>query len=374
MRIPGFLPLLLAREFFYRKSWSSVSPVLISDFEDIQAHLRSFNSDIEIQNFIDEKRKVVQDLRHHLVQLQQWADDTRMKRLEAIIDRLKARGWSKEIGWLGKRDRYHPFFDVPAIAVSMPFGPQSWTQDIQDATITLLQKRREEVTTKRRKVLMRRRREENRETLSSLLTSLGELAPRMREFVSFPEIKRLLDAPYNVKLTCTDFAGIQPLLPKRVVQWRINAQKRVIDEFQKQTGIKGSADTITQLALYAIGPFCTRCDQVVPPLQLLEHDCFYDSVHSDNFYEKTLSSCSTSRRWSPGEFMDWRPSFMKPIVKLCGMDYSSATERQLDESEFRLCCKCLSHTNFRVIFTWRGAVQHKLQGCNDGVGQRTRFL
>ncbi|KAI0070331.1 hypothetical protein K474DRAFT_1776866 [Panus rudis PR-1116 ss-1] len=303
----------------------------------------------------------------------------RFDRLRNVLRILEESGWGPEVVYMGQVTDRHPLFDLPFIRLSRPWGPQSWVK-VQVDVIAVVQKMREERLVKERKECFHIRRKHLQSFIKRLSKSFGIVSPHEREFVEFPEIRDLINAPADQIVTQGDFDALKFVIRNHMTVWRKNTQQKILKEFCKQADIDiPDYAAAEKLALFnAATCSSAMCGKNILPAEMFAHDCFHSQAGSTarlrflrqgldtTEYSRWLDTMLHSSPWVPA--MHFRVQRVKKVLELCGKDPLTTTAEALDRSDVRFCCNacingkdCYSDGPFRgsqLIFTWRSLIQH----------------
>jgi len=245
----------------------------------------------------------------------------------------------------------------------------------------------------------------------------GEIMPEGPDFCNFQPIIDVLNRPREEEITESSFDAVVPLLPGLIARWREDIRKSLVTLIQKS-----HLQRFYQLPIYA--GHLDDSNQRPPPLsdedaaQTLNlattvFECLEDRNHNTLFYPQVLGhTCltRTKNRWPAIDdsltrgvrrlvdhavtlpnisnydidcygitqyrcvwgarliLSDHARSVAEDLVRLAGLDPTTATVEDMDQLGLRFVCRTCANDCIASLFTWRAAVRFiltELLGCID---------
>lgn len=212
--------------------------------------------------------------------------------------------------------------------------------------------------------------------------------PRLRDLVSFPEVKAMMNPFDTPEFDPQDVDKLVPIVDDLVVSWKADCQR------QLEESIRSSAPDIPEdIAIWdlAIANMVSCTDAICQDV-LVEpwpngvlHDCKYygypiKSNDEERFIDNDNPHTLARNKWYDNVMntslgYKWSMKYLHPlvhgvenIVKLCGKDPLQVTAAEMDQFDARFFCfDQEKEKGVREILTWREAVSFAIIECISSV-------
>lgn len=184
--------------------------------------------------------------------------------------------------------------------------------------------------------------------------------PPVRTFALIPEVREIMEAPNEVKVTAETYEVLLPCLPDILDRWRKTARSQ-LEQRVKEILPASEAASASSLAITTFY-HCRRCLGVSTRQNVLLHSCsspYAGAADSMDPLEVVFRGFNVFDAAS--FFME--VDLIKPVIIACGQDPLTATADAMDRLDPKLTCllKCCKYRGIRSVMSWRTAVLHSLQ-------------
>ncbi|KAK7677003.1 hypothetical protein QCA50_020032 [Cerrena zonata] len=283
-------------------------------------------------------------------------------RMEEVCRRLVTLGYGEDLEYSNEfyRFRKHPLWEIPNVIQSKPWTERSWN-NMKGKILEFMDAVRVE-----RLFLMRMDAIEPRvklleDVLVSWRISTGVISPHTYDFLFVPEVKSLIDAPPNgkvsVPVTREDLEKLEPVFYRYHKEWK----QKGLETIENLVSIGLSLPRSSALCALAISQFaiCSGCSMAVSFANALVHRCISRSEFSgrENTYESVITEL-THRSMAPTLEHLILAEGLRDIIVACGQDPTAVTANEMDALDVRLECRACRTDGFVNVFNWRRAFKH----------------
>ncbi|KAJ7172224.1 hypothetical protein C8R46DRAFT_141408 [Mycena filopes] len=340
-------------------------------------------------------KKVIDDRRveaaNRQAQKRQAEETAKETRLNAIVVKLNALGWSNEPwmtgGELARHIRGFPFVFIPK-----PLAPRAYRELEPGLILQLNTDKRVHVVAARLRVLQ--------SALSLIIpvqTSAFEIPPRRPDLALIPSVRLLMEGPTDDPVTSQELvSALRPIMPSLLEKWVGDAMVQISEHARKSLNLGDVPDPL-EMAIAFIR--CPRaCGAAGHMSSLLKHSCksshYVNTVnilsaaglhwlHAPMFYTANRPSRDTYQGQVENVFygdkcftptvLDFgrRLEALEAVVKTYGRDPKTTTIKDMD-SDKRLvsCATCIAKARAGRVsnivlatkpMSWLAAMEHSLQ-------------
>ncbi|KAI0675173.1 hypothetical protein C8Q78DRAFT_525438 [Trametes maxima] len=347
----------------------------------------SLADDVERLRFIKECQKKTSERRKHTFLLRDWAnycrdqkelDKDRMKgeRFEAVKERIRQEGWSKELESMSNYELSR-IRALPAVDKTTKLTNQAW-EAMRESVMKFVHEHRDKMMIKERRKAIIARLQVMREAIAAHHEALGrnkrprtkeeDREPRPGDLAHLSEFHKVLFTNPEVPLTKESFAAALESLPDMIERWTERQRERY--EARALHGLRGTpaaeADNIFELAVCTFS--CTRgCrDDWLRWPDILGHPCFWPRFGrlpdemKDDFDSAVHAACGHELFYGHNPHVVFNPhlGMTRRIIRACGEDPDSVTWDAMQASPVRLRCTKCSNANCCEVFDWISASSH----------------
>ncbi|KAJ7709641.1 hypothetical protein B0H17DRAFT_231775 [Mycena rosella] len=308
-----------------------------------------------------EARRREAENRRRTKELKQEA--TKEARVQAVVTKLKAVGWSDEpwmtFGTLASHIRHYP-----AVDVAQPLAPRAY-RDLEPALLLRL-------TTEKRAAVLRQRIKVFAEAFPLMLdpaepkNPAGGLLPRIVDVALAPAVRALLEEKGDGQVSQQQLVStLRPVMPGLLQRWVKDAEARTSVHAGELLGLE-SENAVDPLSLAIAYVHCPRsgCGRGGYFPTLCGHPCIMarqlwaSYANSDaNSYEQLAEQCAGEKPYSP-TVLRFGAGLrgLEGVVRAYGRDPKTATFREMAGERRLVSCGRCRETH--PSMDWLAAMEH----------------
>lgn len=353
----------------YRKVWFK------KELESIKTKCNAIQGAEEKRKFVEDRKELVSSLKEHTTLCEAWAEtiaesrsselaDLKEERFAAITAKLISLGWGMELDNIQDPDslRSHKHVKQPN-----PLTERTWKTIKPDLLIFMELMKKKRLDRELAALVVERKAIAGKvlRTFKRSQLPWTDIMPGVSDFLSFPEIKAVIDQAFEVEVDEQSFEALLPAFPGMIATWRESIVKLLVHQRKRlcKDQTEDDEEIMRQLKLATSVFKCHSCGDDAG-------DPYFDSImyHNDGhhielrcrplFWPRVLAHRCATRPYDYGvslmSFLDLRrdvpwtsnvflvdsqmAEIVKKIVILCGKDPSTTTVDDMDAADYRFAC------------------------------------
>ncbi|RDB20036.1 hypothetical protein Hypma_012987 [Hypsizygus marmoreus] len=283
----------------------------------------------------------------------------RLKRREAIMEKLRELGWGSELEKMAVGDNTlnsHPF-----VKQAKDLTERSWHAN-QSEIIQIMDAIMEKRLAREYRALQKVRREILLDVYHDFLASQATdaIIPGPADVALMPEFQAVVNSPLNVIVTADDFHAAVLELPSLIREWRSATAAKLVAFVNKAD--KSLHATESSLALSTVFFRCSYCGGVLAHPHVLTHACLTLMPCIPHHPDRDIFEDLGFQAWNESSIIYFDRDayqFGTQLLHGWGLDADACpTKQTLEDPAFFIECILCAHEHERVLMTWQVAVNH----------------
>ncbi|KAF8716073.1 hypothetical protein AX14_012443 [Amanita brunnescens Koide BX004] len=388
---------------------------ITADYEKLRSDISQLSEDTN--GYIQQKKQEVTQLMAHARKCEEWVkhqnddrsmelDRLREERKNAIVEKLKALGWEKDLESIRLPDSLG---DLKQVRMPQRLTERIWS-NIQGPILEFMAKmRKKRIDGENQEIIMQRKRAAMTvlQEYKNDRLPYSEIMPEAVDFCDMQPVKSIIDQPLDVSVDAASFLHLIPEFQSLFATWRngihlqlcnLLKQPEEPDLYYDIFGLvsleqtrcvpKTDKEALEMLSLASTVFACMECGAVLSTLfgvyfkgplfypEVLGHTCLTRAFSSPFMFTDYPVDPSTELRRQPVmQRTKWSPRFLtlnddmriiaEALIEESGLDPNMATATDMDERNlFYACWLCVSPHNddfTAPVYKWRDAIRHQVR-------------